>query len=49
MWDGKTNGNVRILVAVSAGGLRDFVPLCRDFIIAPDGSFVGESSESTDA
>ncbi|MGO9591134.1 MAG: hypothetical protein ACLP3K_13945 [Candidatus Acidiferrales bacterium] len=48
-WDEKKNGNVRVLVAVSGGGLSDFVPLCRDFIIAPDGSFVGESPESTDA
>ena len=45
MWDGEENGNVRVRVAVSGGGLSDFLPLCRDFIIAPDGSFVGESSE----
>jgi hypothetical protein len=49
MWDAKTNGNVRVLVAVSGGGWSDFVPLCRDFVIAPDGSFIGESRESTDA
>ena len=42
-WDAKKNGNVRVMVAVSGGGFSDFKPWCRDFIIAPDGSFVGEA------
>jgi hypothetical protein len=41
-WDAKKNGNVRVMVAVSGGGFSDFKPWCRDFIIAPDGSFAGE-------
>lgn len=42
-WDGGKDGNVRVMVAVSDGGFRDFKPWCRAFIIAPDGSFVGEN------
>jgi hypothetical protein len=42
MWDAEKNGNIRVLVAISGGGLSDLVPLCRDFVITPDGSFVGE-------
>ena len=43
-WDsGKRNpGNLRVLVNIDDGGWRAFKPLCTDFIIAPDGSFVGE-------
>jgi hypothetical protein len=33
---------VHVLGAIDDGGLRAFVPLCDDFIMAPDGSFVGE-------
>jgi hypothetical protein len=42
-WDGRKNGNIRVMVAVSGGGFSDFKPWCRDFIIQPDGSFVGEN------
>jgi hypothetical protein len=42
-WDAGKNGNIRVLVTVSGGGFSDFKPWCRDFIIAPDGSFVGEN------
>jgi hypothetical protein len=41
-WDGRENGNIRVMVMVDDGGLSAFKPWCRDFIIAPDGSFVGE-------
>jgi hypothetical protein len=41
--DGKT-GNLRVAVFVDDGALSAFVkPLTRDFIIAPDGSFIGEA------
>ena len=30
------------MVHVDDGGLRAFVPLTEDFIMAPDGSFIGE-------
>lgn len=41
-WDGKEGGDLRILVSVDDGGWRTLRPLSEDFIIAPDGSFVGE-------
>jgi hypothetical protein len=42
-WDSKKNGPIRVMVLVDDGGLAAFKPLARDFIIAPDGSFVGET------
>ena len=42
-WDDKRKGNLRMFVNVDDGaGLRAFVPLSESFIVAPDGSFVGE-------
>jgi hypothetical protein len=41
-WDNRTGGNVRVRGAIDDGGWRAFMPLIRDFIKAPDGSFVGE-------
>lgn len=42
-WDSKPNGDVRVLGAISDGGLRTFInPLSDDFIMAPDGTFVDE-------
>ncbi|MBA2735090.1 MAG: hypothetical protein H0U54_19780 [Acidobacteria bacterium] len=34
--------DLRVMGAVDDGGWRAFIPLCEDFIIAPDGSFVDE-------
>ena len=42
VWDDRSAGNLRVLVAVDDGGWRAFVPLTESFIIAPDGTFVGE-------
>jgi len=42
VWDGPPGGNVRVMGAIDDGGWRAFMPLCRDFIKAPDGSFIGE-------
>jgi hypothetical protein len=42
VWDGEAGGDIRVLVAVDDGGLSAFKPLTDDFILAPDGSFVGE-------
>ena len=42
LWDGKAGGDIRVLVAVDDGGVSAFKPLTDDFILAPDGSFVGE-------
>ena len=41
-WDGKPNGDIRVLGAIDDGGLRAFAPLTDDFIMTPDGKFVGE-------
>ena len=41
-WDGQPHGDVRVLGSIDDGGRRAFVPLNREFIKAPDGSFVGE-------
>jgi hypothetical protein len=41
--DGGEAGNIRVMVSIDDGrGLRAFVPLTTDFIMAPDGTFVGE-------
>jgi hypothetical protein len=43
LWDeGRPGGNLRVMVSIDDGGWRAFKPLTEDFIIAPDGSFVGE-------
>lgn len=41
-WDDGRGGNLRVLGAIDDGGWRAFSPLCSDFIMAPDGSFIGE-------
>ena len=41
-WDDAPAGNLRVTAAIDDGGLSAFKPLSDDFIIAPDGSFVGE-------
>jgi hypothetical protein len=42
-WDSKKGGAVRVMVSADDGGLRAFMPLTSDFIMSPDGSFVGDS------
>jgi hypothetical protein len=41
-WDAKRGGNIRVLAAIDDGGIRALKPLSSDFIMAPDGRFVGE-------
>lgn len=41
-WDDKPNGAIRVMASIDDGGWRAFVPLTADFILAPDGTFVGE-------
>ena len=43
-WDAgaRKPGNLRVRGAIDAGGWRALMPLVEDFIMAPDGSFVGE-------
>jgi hypothetical protein len=44
-WDSGKPGNLRVLAAIDDGGWRAFKPLSTDFIMAPDGSFVGEADD----
>ena len=41
-WDDRKRRNVRVVSSIDDGGLRAFFPLTATFIIAPDGSCVGE-------
>jgi hypothetical protein len=42
-WDGNKGADIRVMVGCDDGrGWRAFVPLSDDFIVRPDGSFVGE-------
>jgi len=41
-WDGKPDGDIRVMCSIDDGGLRTFVPLTDDFIKSPSGDFVGE-------
>jgi hypothetical protein len=41
-WDGTPEDDIRVMVAIDDGGLSAVKPITDDFIVAPDGSFVGE-------
>jgi hypothetical protein len=41
-WDDRPDGDIRVMGSIDDGGWRAFIPLCEDFIMAPDGTFVGE-------
>jgi hypothetical protein len=41
-WDDEPDGDVRVLGSVDDGGIRAFIPITDDFILSPDGRFVGE-------
>ena len=42
LWDNQPDGNVRVMGSIDDGGWRAFVPLTQSFIMACDGSLVGE-------
>ena len=42
-WDDEPDGVIRVTGVVDDGGLRAFVPLTEDFLVRPDGTFVGEN------
>jgi len=42
LWDDKPHRDIRVMGGIDDGGLRAFLPLTDSFIMAPDGSFVGE-------
>jgi hypothetical protein len=42
-WDDKRDGNIRVMGTIDDGGGWTWrLPLCSDFIKAPDNTFVGE-------
>lgn len=41
-WDDKPDGNIRVTGAIDDGGWRAFLPITGDFIVTPDGTFLGE-------
>jgi hypothetical protein len=42
VWDDKKGQDLRVMVLIDDGGWRAFSPMSDSFIMAPDGSFVGE-------
>lgn len=42
VWDDEPRVHLRVFGMIDDGGWRSLSPLTSDFIIAPDGSFVGE-------
>ncbi len=42
IWDGNPDSEIRVLGCIDDGGWSAFSPLSDDFVMAPDGSFVGE-------
>ena len=41
-WEGRKGSDVRVMVSIDDGGWRAFAAPSEDFIMAPDGSFVGD-------
>ena len=41
-WDDKRAKNLRLIGAIDDGGWSSYLPLTDNFIVARDGSFVGE-------
>jgi hypothetical protein len=41
-WDYKPDRDIRVWVSIDDGGASAFAPMNDSFILAPDGSFVGE-------
>ncbi len=41
-WDDKKGENLRVSIAIDDGGWRAFIPITNDFIISPNGEFIGE-------
>jgi hypothetical protein len=38
----KKRGHLRVMVDIDDGGWRAVIPMGRSFIVAPDGTFIGE-------
>jgi hypothetical protein len=41
-WDNKPNNVLRVRAAIDDKGIRAYMPMVDDFLIAADGAFVGE-------
>jgi hypothetical protein len=41
-FDDNSRSTLRVSGAIDDGGWRAFSPLCDNFLMAPDGSFIGE-------
>jgi hypothetical protein len=42
LWDDEFAGHLRLVASIDDGGWRALVPITEGFIVASDGSFVGE-------
>jgi hypothetical protein len=42
IWDDQKEGNLRVMGSIDDGGIRAFMPLTDDFIIALNGKFIDE-------
>jgi hypothetical protein len=42
-WDNQKGGNLRVIIAINDSGIRSFMrPMSDDFILSPEGEFIGE-------
>ena len=41
-WDDRPGGNLRVVGGIDDRGWRAFAPMTESFVVAPDGSFVGD-------
>jgi hypothetical protein len=41
-WDDKPNQGIRVVGSIDDGGWRALAPMSDDFIVLPDGSFIGK-------
>jgi hypothetical protein len=42
VWDDRSKQTLRVIGSIDDGGFRAFLPLSDDFIVAADGTFIGE-------
>lgn len=42
IWDDRSAGHLRVIASIDDGGLRSIFPITDSFIVARDGSFIGE-------
>jgi hypothetical protein len=41
-WDDQAAGHLRLVASIDDGGWRALAPITDGFVVAPDGSFIGE-------